>query len=113
MNLTDEEVRLANERAAAVKAAFPKVVSVRYDRRVSRLVLTLASGLELLIPPRLVKALAHARQDELTAVELTPSGLGVHFPALDEDIYLPTLLGHLLGLKRLAKRKNKDRANDG
>lgn len=100
MKLTDEEFMAANERAAATKGKYPTVVSVRYDRRVSRLVLTLASGLELGVPPKLIVALAHARQEDLAVVKLTPSGLGIHFPKLDADLYIPALLEDFLGSKR-------------
>jgi len=31
---------------------------------------------------------------------ISPSGLGVHFPRLDADIYLPSLLEGFLGSKR-------------
>lgn len=96
MSLSDEDIRAAEERAAAKQAAFPKVISIRYDQRIDRIVITLASGLELGIPPKLIKGLAYATPSDLDAVFLTPSGLGIHFPLLDEDLYLPTLVNQLL-----------------
>lgn len=100
MKMTDEALDAANRRAAARKAAFPAVVAVRYDRRVSRVVITLASGLELAFSPKHAQGLEHAHPGDLTDAEITPSGLGVHFPKLDADIYLPALLEGFLGSKR-------------
>jgi hypothetical protein len=33
----------------------------------------------------------------LSAIEISPSGLGLHFPALDADLYVPALLEGFLG----------------
>ena len=33
-------------------------------------------------------------------IEISPSGLGIHFPRVDADIYLPALLETMLGSKR-------------
>jgi hypothetical protein len=33
-------------------------------------------------------------------VEFSPSGLGLHFPKLDADLYLPALLEGFLGSRR-------------
>ena len=100
MAISDESFAAANRRAAAKKAAFPAVASVRYDRRVSRIVIALASGLELAFSPKHVQGLENAHPADLVDVEITPSGLGIHFPQLNADIYLPALLDGLLGSKR-------------
>lgn len=108
MKITDEAFDAANRRAADKKAAFPAAVSVRYDRRVSRVVIGLASGLELAFLPRDVQGLEHARPADLVDAEITPSGLGVHFPRLDADLYIPALLDGFLGSRRwMAARMGK------
>ena len=100
MGLTDDTLAMANRRAAAKKAAYPAVVSVRYDRRVARIVIALASGLELAFSPKHAQGLENARPADLADAEITPSGLGVHFPRLDADLYIPALLEGFLGSKR-------------
>jgi hypothetical protein len=100
MEITDDIVKAANQRAATKKAGFPAVVSVKYDRRVSRIVIALASGLELAFSPKHAQGLENAHPSELMNAEITPSGLGLHFPSLDADIYLPALLEGFLGSKR-------------
>lgn len=99
MAISDAEFAAANRRGATKKAAFPAVVSVRYDRRISRVVISLASGLQVAFAPRDAQGLEHAHPADLVDAEISPSGLGVHFPKLDADIYLPALLEGFLGSK--------------
>jgi len=100
MTITDKEIEAANRRGAKMKAAFPVAVSVHYDRRVSRVVITLATGLELAFSPKHAQGLEHAHPADLADTEISPSGLGIHFPRLDADIYIPALLEGFLGSKR-------------
>ncbi len=100
MDMTDDTVDRANQRALAKKAAYPAVISVRYDRRVARIVIALASGLELAFSPKHAQGLENARPADFTDAEITPSGLGVRFPRLDADLYIPALLEGFLGSKR-------------
>jgi hypothetical protein len=100
MKITDAEFEAANRRAAQERAAFPKVNSVRYDRRVARIIISLASGLELAFSPKQAQGLEHAHPADLADIEITPSGLGIHFPKLDADLYLPALLEGFFGSKR-------------
>lgn len=100
MVLTDAEIAAANARGAARKAANPAVLSVRYDRRVGRVVICLSSGLELAFPPAAVQGLENARPADLVDAQISPSGLGIHFPRLDADLYLPALLEGFLGSRR-------------
>ncbi len=100
MNITDETFNTANRRAEANKVAYPTAVSVRYDHRVARIVIVLASGLELAFSPKRAQGLENARPSDLADAEVTPSGLGVHFPRLDADLYIPALLEGFLGSRR-------------
>ncbi len=100
MELTDQQINTANRRAAAKKASLPTVVSVRYDQKMDRMVIQLSSGLELMFSPKQVQGLEHATPADLADIEITPSGLGIHFPKVDADLYLPGLLEGFLGTKR-------------
>ena len=99
MKITDEVLEAANHRASEQKATFPAAISVRYDRRISRVVIALDSGLEVAFSPKLAQGLEKAHPDDLSGAEISPSGLGIHFPRLDADIYLPSLLEGFLGTK--------------
>ena len=82
----------ADARAAARLATQPKAVTARYDRRVGRVVVGLSSGLEIAFKPHDVQGLQDARPAQLADIEITPSGLGLHFPQIDTDLYLPAVL---------------------
>jgi hypothetical protein len=81
-------------------ASAPYAVAARYDRRVSRIVVTLSNGLELGFPPHLAEGLASAKPADLAVIEITPAGLGLHWPGLDADQYLPALLQGVFGSPR-------------
>lgn len=90
---------VANRRAKERQHTTPKAVAARYDRRIGRVVIAHSSGLELAFSPHCAQGLEHAKPDQLTDIEITPSGLGLHFPHLDADLYLPALLEGFLGSK--------------
>jgi hypothetical protein len=96
--VTDFEA--ANELARNRLRETPVAMSARYDRRIGRIVIELSNGLEIAFRPQAVQGLEHARPDQLMTIEISPSGLGVHFPYLDADIYLPELLEGLLGSRK-------------
>lgn len=105
MELTDEMIAQANKRGSEARKRSPVATSVRYDRRIGRVVIALSSGLELAFAPHLAQGLEAAKPSDLQDIEISPSGLGVHFPKLDADLYLPALLEGLLGSANWAASK--------
>ena len=99
MTITDREREAAEARLQSELRTHPKAVNARYDRRVSRVVIGLDNGLELAFPPRLAQGLEHATPAELSVIEISPLGDGLHWPAIDADLYLPALLQGLFGSK--------------
>src|ERR1700756_3636325 len=100
MAIRDEEFQAANRRAVARLRRTPVATAVRYDRRIGRIVIDLSSGLVVAFRGNDAQGLEHARPSELSKIELSPSGLGIHFPLLDADLYLPALLEGFLGSRR-------------
>lgn len=94
-----EEFEQANRRGKVLQAHLPKVVSAHYDPKTRRIVIGLSSRLIVTISPDDVEGLEHARASELRKIEISPSGFGVYFPAIDADIYVPALLDGFLGSK--------------
>lgn len=72
-------------------------ISARYDHRIRQIVIELECGLFLSFRPKDVQGLEKATRDELRRIEVSPSGQGIHFPALDADIHIPSLLLGALG----------------
>ncbi|MDN5848346.1 MAG: DUF2442 domain-containing protein [Nitrococcus sp.] len=99
MAITEHKLAQAEQRMAAVQCA-ARAISARYDRRTSRIVVRLDSGLELAFPPRLAEGLAGAAATDLAEVEISPAGLGLHWPKLDADLYVPALLQGVFGTRQ-------------
>lgn len=93
----DEEFAKAVKRGERRRQSGPTAVSARYDRRSKRIVVRLSSGLDLAFAPGDAQGLEKADLPELEPIEISPSGLGLYFPKLDADLYLPGLLEGLLG----------------
>ncbi len=89
-----------------MQARHALATAVRFDRRRKKLILTLDSGIELAFAPHLAQGLQDASADDLAAVQISPSGLGLHFPTLDADLYVPALLNGLLGSSRWIAAQN-------
>ena len=90
---TESEFEEAELRMDGLREA-GHAVSARYDRRSARVVVMLTTGVQLAFPARLVEGLAGATAESLGEIEISPSGggLGLHWPLLDADVYLPALL---------------------
>ena len=87
----------ANERARELEARVPRAVSARYDRKTGRIAIHLSSKLIVSFSPADVQGLENAKPSQLAEIEISPSGFGIHFPALDADLYVPALLEGFLG----------------
>jgi hypothetical protein len=95
-----EEFDAANERASVRLAKMPTAIAARYDRRIGRVVVDLSSGLSIAFKAHDAQELQDATPADLAKIEISPSGLGLHFPAVDADLYLPALLEGFLGSRR-------------
>ena len=100
MEISDAAIQEAEERMRMRRESGPHAVAARYDRRVGRIMVTLSNGLELAFPPHLAEGLADAKPADLAIIEITPAGLGLHWPKLDADLYLPALLQGVFGSPR-------------
>jgi hypothetical protein len=113
--VTREVVKKANARAARERANSPTAVAARYDRRKGRVIVALSSGIDVMFSPEDAQGLEGARPAQLGTIEISPSGLGLHFPKLDADLYLPALLAGWLGSRhwmaaRLGERGGRARS---
>jgi len=100
MAIRSEDYAAANKRAEERSRKTPTATAVRYDRRIGRIVIDLSSGIEVAFRPNDAQGLERAKIEDLAEIEISPSGLGIHFPRLDADLYLPALLEGFLGSRR-------------
>jgi hypothetical protein len=99
MTITDSDRIAAETNLQTELKSQPKAIFAHYDRRISRIVIGLDNGLELAFPPRLAQGLEHATPAELAVIEISPLGDGLHWPAIDADLYVPALLQGIFGSK--------------
>jgi len=95
-----DNFKLANKRAKDLQSSIPRAVSARYDRENGRVVIRLSSNLDVSFSPNNAQGLEKATPSQLDEIEISPSGLGIFFPKLDADLYLPALLQGFLGSRK-------------
>ncbi|MGH8112493.1 MAG: DUF2442 domain-containing protein [Rhodanobacteraceae bacterium] len=98
MTMTENEFTQAN-RSMQTPCEHGYAVAARYDRRRAHVVVSLSTAVEVAFPPTLTEELADATPADLAKTEITPSGLGLHWPTLDTDLYVPGLLAGAFGGK--------------
>ena len=99
MTVTKRDLELAEARTTAQRQA-GYAVSAHYDRPSARIVVELNTEAQLTFPVHLAEGLAGASPQDLAEIEISPAGLGLHWPKIDADLYLPALLQGVFGSKR-------------
>lgn len=104
MAVTEREFKQAELRMQALREA-GYAVSARHDRRSSRVLIELNTGVQIAFPVHLIEGLAGASAGDLAEIEISPSGLGLYWPHLDADVYVPALLQGIFGSKSWMARQ--------
>ena len=96
MAITETELAHAEERTIDERGK-GHVLSARYDRHSACVTLRMNAGVEVSFPVSRVEGLAGAAHEDLAEIEIGPAGLGLHWPRLDADLYVPALLQGVFG----------------
>jgi hypothetical protein len=97
MTITRQEFKEATMRAKALQASRPAATAAHYDRKTKNIIVKLSTGIGIFFSPQDAQGLEDATPTQLSDIEITPSGFGLHFPKLDADLYVPSLLEGSLG----------------
>ena len=103
MEIKDEfhkEYLAATQRGKEMQATHPMAVAAKYNKRVNRVVISLSSRVDVMFNPADVEGLEIGTPSQLSEIEITPSGFGLHFPQLDADINVLNLLEGVLGSRK-------------
>jgi uncharacterized protein RhaS with RHS repeats len=95
-----QELAKADEAVARGKieqAAQPRATAAHYDARKKVVVIELANGASFAFPPSLAQDLEGASAADLSEIEITPMGTGLHWPQLDADLTVDGLLAGVFG----------------
>jgi hypothetical protein len=92
-----QQVERATQAGAIANATEPRAVLAHYDVSNKVVVIQLKSGATFSFPPSIAQGLSGASAENLAAIEITPSGEGLHWEALDADLHVPSLLAGVFG----------------
>ncbi len=88
-----ENAQIAAARAAGeLSLQAPRAVAARYLPLRDRVEIDLASGWSVQVPRSFSPRLAAASMQDCERIDIVDSGLGLHWPALDEDWYVPAVI---------------------
>lgn len=98
---TDAEIDRAIEQARNLQNE-PRVVEVEYrpGAGLDLLILKLSDGHRHLIPREDLEGLQSATKAQVAQVKILGNGTGLHWPSLNLDYYVPSLLRGIYGTKR-------------
>lgn len=95
----DEYVR-ATERGKRMLSDPAGAAKAWYDRRRGRVVVRLRSNLEISFSPQDAQGLEDATPAQLSEIEVSPLGDGLHWPQLDADLWVPGILAGVMGTRK-------------
>lgn len=70
----------------------PRAIAARYLPDCDRIQIDLASGWSAQVPRSFSARLAMAAPHDCEQIEIVDAGLGLHWPAVDEDWYVPAVI---------------------
>jgi uncharacterized protein DUF2442 len=93
----DRAIARAKERGDA-----PLVTEAEYKSatNLDLLILKLSDGHRCVIPREDLQGLQSATKEQIADIEILGGGTGLHWPALDVDLYVPSLLQGIYGNRR-------------
>jgi hypothetical protein len=100
MAITKQEFKEANARMKALKESTPAAIAAHYDRRSKNIIVKLSTGVGIFFSPQDAQGLEDGTPAQLSEIEISLSGFGLHFPKLDADLYVPALLEGMLGSRK-------------
>lgn len=108
MAITNRQMQAARTRAQELKNHVPQATGAVYNPDTGLVCIRLSNGIVIGLPAAQTQGLEAASTKELSAIRISPSGYGIHFPKLDVDLYLPALMESIFGTKAwMAERGRK------
>ena len=98
VDITDENFAKVSAKGDQLLARGPLATAVRYAA--GRIHLELNNGCAFAFPTAHAQELSGAKVTDLRNVEITASGLGLYWPSLDADLWVPNLVKGMLGTRQ-------------
>lgn len=95
----EAEIDQARQKGQEAEMSEPRAVAAWYAPDSERVFIELTNGVIVGFPCGLLQGLVGATAVALAEVEVTPSGSGLHWEALDVDLGVPQLVAGIFGTK--------------
>lgn len=93
----DEQYERAKKAGEEANQSEPRAESARYDSRTKRIIVHLRTGEDFSFSPEWIPGLRGASPSDLANIKVSPSGAGLHWETLDEDLSVPALVKGVFG----------------
>ncbi|MHB8153022.1 MAG: DUF2442 domain-containing protein [Vulcanimicrobiaceae bacterium] len=97
---TDDEIDAAIAQAKVYEQYRPKAIAAIYRAKDDVIAIKLATGVELVIPRKLMQGLENADPRAVAKIEIWGHGSSLHWDALDVDHYIPGLIDGVFGTRK-------------
>lgn len=102
MPTVQKEIEAANAAGKALLKQSPTALTAPYEPKIGQVIITLNTGRQFLLDPAKTEGLQGASRAALRKIKIVGPGLGIYFPKLDIDVYIPGLLQGHFGSKKWA-----------
>jgi hypothetical protein len=100
ISTADADIDAAITQARLYDQYRPKAIAARYHEKNDSFAIKLATGVEIVIPRRLLQGLNDATPRQLADVRIVGARSGLRWEALDVDHYIPSLVEGVFGNRR-------------
>ncbi|MBW4466293.1 MAG: DUF2442 domain-containing protein [Pegethrix bostrychoides GSE-TBD4-15B] len=95
-----DEYTIATIRGELNQLTHPVAIAATYQSETGLIEIIFSNQTRFCFPAHLGQGLAGATAEDLADIEITPSGTGLHWEALDVDLYIPALLEGTFGSRQ-------------
>ncbi len=103
--ITDDQFNQSKAAGARLRQRTPLAVSAKYSQ--GRVHVELSNGCAFIFPAKSAQELAGAKAANLKVIEVQGRGIGLHWPLLDADLYVPSLLKGVMGTRQWMRELGK------
>lgn len=94
-----EQIKRLRAESEAVSASFPMASRAYYNRECREIVVEFSNGAKFIFPAEQGQGLQGATDEQLSNIDIFPSGTGLRWPDLDVDLSIPHLMEGIFGTK--------------
>jgi hypothetical protein len=95
VNISDQDIDLARREGSKAMELI-RAVAARYHANRLGIEIDLSSGWSVLVPKNFSHRTAAASDADCATIQILDSGLGLHWPKLDEDWYVPSVIDSMI-----------------